>query len=90
MNDTIGLLIEVCTGYEDSSGDNFLPLVLISSFLQKLISDENVFYSFFSHTDPCHSTMMHYRKGKNVEEELTLDKVPIDNLPKELLWMKVG
>lgn len=36
------------------------------------------------------ATMMHYRKGKNVEEELTVDKVPIENLPKDLLWMKVG
>lgn len=34
--------------------------------------------------------MMHYRKGKNTEEELTVDSVPIDNLPKDFLWMKVG
>lgn len=33
---------------------------------------------------------MHYRKGENVEEELTVEKVPINNLPKDFLWMKVS
>lgn len=33
--------------------------------------------------------MENYRKGKNVEEELTKERIPIDNLPDNFLWMHV-
>lgn len=33
--------------------------------------------------------MENYKKGKNVEEELTQDRIPIDNLPEKILWMHV-
>ncbi|XP_037046156.1 ribonuclease P protein subunit p25-like protein isoform X2 [Bradysia coprophila] len=33
--------------------------------------------------------MMNYKKGKNVEEELTKDAIPIENLPQNFLWMHV-
>lgn len=33
--------------------------------------------------------MENYKKGKNVEEELTQDRIPIDNLPEKFLWMHV-
>jgi hypothetical protein len=34
--------------------------------------------------------MMNYVKGKNVEEELTKEGIPIENLPKDFLWMLVS
>uniref|UniRef100_A0A182P202 DNA/RNA-binding protein Alba-like domain-containing protein n=1 Tax=Anopheles epiroticus TaxID=199890 RepID=A0A182P202_9DIPT len=33
--------------------------------------------------------MMHYKKGKNVEEELTKEQIPIEVLPDNFLWMHV-
>lgn len=33
--------------------------------------------------------MMHYKKGKNVEEELSQEQIPIEVLPKHFLWMHV-
>lgn len=33
--------------------------------------------------------MENYRKGSNIEEEMTRDKIPIENLPEEYLWMHV-
>ncbi|KAG4077065.1 hypothetical protein HA402_016052 [Bradysia odoriphaga] len=33
--------------------------------------------------------MMNYKKGKNVEEELTKDAIPIENLQQNFLWMHV-
>lgn len=33
--------------------------------------------------------MNHYRKGPNVEEELTKDAIPIENLQENFLWMHV-
>ncbi|EDS34187.1 conserved hypothetical protein [Culex quinquefasciatus] len=33
--------------------------------------------------------MMHYKKGKNVEEELTREQIPLENLPQSFLWMHV-
>uniref|UniRef100_A0A182S9Q1 DNA/RNA-binding protein Alba-like domain-containing protein n=1 Tax=Anopheles maculatus TaxID=74869 RepID=A0A182S9Q1_9DIPT len=33
--------------------------------------------------------LMHYKKGKNVEEELTQDNIPIEVLPEQFLWMHV-
>lgn len=33
--------------------------------------------------------MENYKKGKNIEEELTQDRIPIENLPEKLLWMHV-
>lgn len=33
--------------------------------------------------------MENYRKGKNVEEELTRDKIPIPDLPNNFIWMQV-
>jgi ribonucleases P/MRP protein subunit RPP25 len=33
--------------------------------------------------------MENYKKGKNVEEELTKETIPIDNLPENFLWMHV-
>ena len=33
--------------------------------------------------------MENYRKGKNVEEEITRDKIPIPDLPQNFLWMQV-
>uniref|UniRef100_A0A2M4BV46 DNA/RNA-binding protein Alba-like domain-containing protein n=1 Tax=Anopheles marajoara TaxID=58244 RepID=A0A2M4BV46_9DIPT len=33
--------------------------------------------------------MMHYKKGKNVEQELSQEQIPIEVLPKEFLWMHV-
>jgi len=33
--------------------------------------------------------MMNYKKGKNIEEELTKDDIPIENLPQNFLWMHV-
>lgn len=33
--------------------------------------------------------MENYRKGKNVEEELTKEKIPIEILPENFLWMHV-
>ncbi|XP_063531186.1 ribonuclease P protein subunit p25-like protein [Cydia strobilella] len=33
--------------------------------------------------------MENYFKGKNVEEELQRDKIPIKNLPENFLWMQV-
>uniref|UniRef100_A0A1Q3F483 DNA/RNA-binding protein Alba-like domain-containing protein n=1 Tax=Culex tarsalis TaxID=7177 RepID=A0A1Q3F483_CULTA len=33
--------------------------------------------------------MMHYKKGKNVEEELTREQIPLANLPPSFLWMHV-
>uniref|UniRef100_A0A182Q9A7 DNA/RNA-binding protein Alba-like domain-containing protein n=1 Tax=Anopheles farauti TaxID=69004 RepID=A0A182Q9A7_9DIPT len=33
--------------------------------------------------------MMHYKKGKNVEEELSQEQIPIEVLPKQFLWMHV-
>ncbi|KXJ73336.1 hypothetical protein RP20_CCG016040 [Aedes albopictus] len=33
--------------------------------------------------------MMHYKKGKNVEEELTKEQIPIECLPGQFLWMHV-
>lgn len=34
--------------------------------------------------------MEKYKKGKNVEEPLTEENIPIKNLPKDFLWMKVN
>ncbi len=34
--------------------------------------------------------MINYKKGKNVEEELTKDAIPIENLPQNYLWMHVS
>lgn len=34
--------------------------------------------------------MMNYKKGKNIEEELTKDAIPIENLPQDFLWMHVS
>jgi ribonucleases P/MRP protein subunit RPP25 len=33
--------------------------------------------------------MENYKKGKNVEEELTQDRIPIEVLPEKFLWMHV-
>uniref|UniRef100_A0A2M4AL47 DNA/RNA-binding protein Alba-like domain-containing protein n=1 Tax=Anopheles triannulatus TaxID=58253 RepID=A0A2M4AL47_9DIPT len=33
--------------------------------------------------------MMHYKKGKNVEQELSQDQIPIEVLPEQFLWMHV-
>uniref|UniRef100_A0A182RU02 DNA/RNA-binding protein Alba-like domain-containing protein n=1 Tax=Anopheles funestus TaxID=62324 RepID=A0A182RU02_ANOFN len=33
--------------------------------------------------------MMHYKKGKNVEEELSKEEIPIEVLPEQFLWMHV-
>lgn len=33
--------------------------------------------------------MENYKKGKNVEEELTQEQIPIENLPDKFLWMHV-
>ncbi|XP_055608428.1 ribonuclease P protein subunit p25-like protein [Uranotaenia lowii] len=33
--------------------------------------------------------MMHYKKGKNVEEELSKEQIPIEVLPEHFLWMHV-
>ncbi|XP_055533933.1 ribonuclease P protein subunit p25-like protein [Wyeomyia smithii] len=33
--------------------------------------------------------MMHYKKGKNVEEELSKEQIPIEVLPEQFLWMHV-
>lgn len=33
--------------------------------------------------------MENYKKGKNVEEELTQDRIPIECLPEKFLWMHV-
>ncbi|XP_058838234.1 ribonuclease P protein subunit p25-like protein isoform X2 [Topomyia yanbarensis] len=33
--------------------------------------------------------MMHYKKGKNVEEELSKEQIPIEGLPERFLWMHV-
>lgn len=33
--------------------------------------------------------MENYRKGKNIEEPLERDKIPIPNLPPNFLWMQV-
>lgn len=33
--------------------------------------------------------MMNYRKGRNVEEELTRNDIQIENLPDDFLWMHV-
>ena len=33
--------------------------------------------------------MENYRKGSNVEEELSKDKIPIECLPDKFLWMHV-
>lgn len=33
--------------------------------------------------------MENYKKGKNVEEELSKEKVPIEILPENFLWMHV-
>lgn len=34
--------------------------------------------------------MMNYRKGRNVEEELTRNDIQIENLPDDFLWMHVS
>ncbi|KFB40294.1 AGAP007301-PA-like protein [Anopheles sinensis] len=33
--------------------------------------------------------MMHYKKGKNVEEDLSREHIPIEVLPEKFLWMQV-
>lgn len=33
--------------------------------------------------------MMHYKKGKNVEEDLSKEHIPIEVLPEKFLWMQV-
>lgn len=33
--------------------------------------------------------MMNYRKGRNVEDELTRNDIKIENLPEDFLWMHV-
>lgn len=33
--------------------------------------------------------MENYKKGKNVEEELSKERIPIENLPENFLWMHV-
>lgn len=33
---------------------------------------------------------MNYRKGKNVEAELTRNDIKIENLPDDFLWMQVN
>ncbi|XP_052872039.1 ribonuclease P protein subunit p25-like protein [Anopheles cruzii] len=33
--------------------------------------------------------MMHYKKGKNVEQELSQEQIPIEVLPERFLWMHV-
>lgn len=33
---------------------------------------------------------MNYKKGKNIEEELTRENIPIENLPADYLWMHVS
>lgn len=32
---------------------------------------------------------MHYKKGKNIEEELSQDRIPIEGLPEQFMWMHV-
>lgn len=34
--------------------------------------------------------MINYRKGRNVEEELSRENIPIENLPPNFLWMHVS
>jgi ribonuclease P/MRP protein subunit RPP25 len=34
--------------------------------------------------------MENYKKGKNVEQELSQDNIPIENLPEKFLWMHVS
>lgn len=34
--------------------------------------------------------MLNYRKGDNVHEELTREDIPIENLPKDFVWMQVS
>lgn len=34
--------------------------------------------------------MMNYRKGRNIEEELTRNDIKIENLPEDFLWMHVS
>lgn len=36
------------------------------------------------------ANMMNYRKGRNVEEELTRSDIKIENLPDDFLWMHVS
>uniref|UniRef100_A0A336M4U5 CSON003478 protein n=1 Tax=Culicoides sonorensis TaxID=179676 RepID=A0A336M4U5_CULSO len=33
--------------------------------------------------------MENYRKGSNIEEELSKDRIPIENIPENFLWMHV-
>lgn len=33
--------------------------------------------------------MMNYRKGRNIEEEITRNDIEIENLPEDFLWMHV-
>lgn len=34
--------------------------------------------------------MENYKKGRNVEEEVTREKIPIEILPENFLWMHVS
>lgn len=34
--------------------------------------------------------MLHYSKGRNIEQELSKDDTPFDSLPEKFLWMQVS
>jgi ribonuclease P/MRP protein subunit RPP25 len=50
----------------------------------------NSYFSFYSLISLQTLTIMeNYKKGKNVEEELSREHIPIEMLPQKFLWMHV-
>lgn len=49
----------------------------------------NKFTLGFNYFSSRFQIMENYKKGKNIEEELTQDRIPIDVLPEKFLWMHV-
>lgn len=51
------------------------------------MNDAKISLILFAATES--AKMMHYRKGKNVEDEMTRNDIKIENLPEDFLWMHV-
>lgn len=67
----------------------FFELVLVLQPHINLFSHFEIFHCRKT-TQEKSTKMMNYRKGRNVEEELTRNDIQIDNLPEDFLWMHVS
>lgn len=67
--------------HEFVRSENFKARLTMKPYADQV--DNKFFFLFYF------QTMENYKKGKNIEEELTQDRIPIENLPEKFLWMHV-